>query len=596
MATDQITDKNILKSWFKRGLKPLEAQFHAWMDSYWHKDDKIPVASVNNLADVLNKKAESKSLEAHVQDMTIHKTQSEQQKLDNLADNPGATYATKDDISNFVKKEYNTLLIDLSLIPEGGTISDEAVKNSVIAQCSEMTNINKPFELFLIDKDEVIFRPDGVSYDVFETDEVIMNTISVNIPEELTETLKGNKLSVNYIQKRAGEIIRVSIHATTVPDTAIIYLTDNNDGYISLDESSWKLLDEELLKGKHPVVYLKSKYSGTYCPATYNHAPEDDSLSFVEISYFKMNEGKRELWIERREFINKGGFWANIYEIDEETSECPIIKLPVPVSKDAIIIPVDFTNPELDIEASIKEFIQPFIDDGSFWSKPVYANYIWKTSYTEGVTAEDRSVIIPSEVYQDNVYWGYRFAQRVEILDALNNKIGIYELLIRKNVLSKVSIEIRDLEYNTDRTIFLFENGDGAISRADHDASMGILPKNWNEFYKALTHKLTPAIYLKTNNTDEYVPAKYKFSPNAEKTNFEGVISIEFIKEGQIWMESKKFTIDNNGGFKGSGSRMETIIQKIPVGGTNVHLVTDYPEDLSAYPDGSIFIKQQAAS
>lgn len=98
MATDQITDKNILKSWFKRGLKPLEAQFHAWMDSYWHKDDKIPVASVNNLADVLNKKAESKSLEAHVQDMTIHKTQSEQQKLDNLADNPGATYATKDDI------------------------------------------------------------------------------------------------------------------------------------------------------------------------------------------------------------------------------------------------------------------------------------------------------------------------------------------------------------------------------------------------------------------------------------------------------------------------------------------------------------------
>lgn len=560
MATDQITDKNILKSWFKRGLKPLEAQFHAWMDSYWHKDDKIPVASVNNLADVLNKKAESKSLDAHVQDMTIHKTQSEQQKLDNLADNPGATYATKDDIralindpdviiipvdfttdtyendikgliqplfedgsilkkpvflryiwkenytdesaqvhnciiageidpvdpgkiifsspikvtemaypeepyaykvtlsresvefdqyketnallvkllaipygseagesvffnsiyykylgkalvahkNNFpyilyvvsesgcglaylktergkvdsnntivevfgtiptyskgvfeiyhfhiisdeflyvdensllgaygtcyaytssrIEKASNTLLIDLNLIPEGGTISDEAVKNNIIAQCSKMTDMSKPFELLFIDKAQVIFKPDGVSYNMSETDEAIINTISVTVPDALTETLKDNKLSVVYIQNKTGENLGVLISATTEPDTAIIYLTDNNDGFIAVNDENWRLLDQELLKGKHPVVYLKSKYSGTYCPATYNHAPEDDSSSFVEISYFKMNEGKRELWIERREFTGKGGFFASIYEIDEETSECPIIKVPL---------------------------------------------------------------------------------------------------------------------------------------------------------------------------------------------------------------------------------------------------------------------------
>lgn len=58
MATENITEKNIIKSWFKRGLKPLEAQFHAWMDSYWHKSEKIPTSSVENLETVLNNKAE----------------------------------------------------------------------------------------------------------------------------------------------------------------------------------------------------------------------------------------------------------------------------------------------------------------------------------------------------------------------------------------------------------------------------------------------------------------------------------------------------------------------------------------------------------
>ncbi len=48
-----ITDKNTLKSWFKRGLKPLASQFEAWMDSYYHKGEKIPVDSVDGLSEVL---------------------------------------------------------------------------------------------------------------------------------------------------------------------------------------------------------------------------------------------------------------------------------------------------------------------------------------------------------------------------------------------------------------------------------------------------------------------------------------------------------------------------------------------------------------
>jgi hypothetical protein len=52
MATDKIT----LKNWFKTGLTPLQAQFHAWIDSYWHKDEKIPITAIEDIEDILDGK------------------------------------------------------------------------------------------------------------------------------------------------------------------------------------------------------------------------------------------------------------------------------------------------------------------------------------------------------------------------------------------------------------------------------------------------------------------------------------------------------------------------------------------------------------
>ncbi|RLZ08611.1 hypothetical protein [Faecalibacter macacae] len=61
----RITDKNSLKQWFKRGLKPLEAHFWAWLDSFWHKNDLIPITSVQNLRKTLDSKSNVEHI--HVQ-------------------------------------------------------------------------------------------------------------------------------------------------------------------------------------------------------------------------------------------------------------------------------------------------------------------------------------------------------------------------------------------------------------------------------------------------------------------------------------------------------------------------------------------------
>lgn len=45
-----------LKSWFKKGMYPTAAQFADWLDSFWHKEDKLPISSIDRLADQLNGK------------------------------------------------------------------------------------------------------------------------------------------------------------------------------------------------------------------------------------------------------------------------------------------------------------------------------------------------------------------------------------------------------------------------------------------------------------------------------------------------------------------------------------------------------------
>ncbi|MGP2571209.1 hypothetical protein ACT4R9_09770 [Ornithobacterium rhinotracheale] len=48
------TDLNTIKQWFKNGLKPTQEQFWAWLDSFWHKDDKIPAENVEGLNDLFS--------------------------------------------------------------------------------------------------------------------------------------------------------------------------------------------------------------------------------------------------------------------------------------------------------------------------------------------------------------------------------------------------------------------------------------------------------------------------------------------------------------------------------------------------------------
>jgi hypothetical protein len=48
------TTREILKTYFRTKLKPTQAQFWAWLDSYWHVNDSIPIASIETLSEALD--------------------------------------------------------------------------------------------------------------------------------------------------------------------------------------------------------------------------------------------------------------------------------------------------------------------------------------------------------------------------------------------------------------------------------------------------------------------------------------------------------------------------------------------------------------
>ena len=57
------TPKNTLKQWFVTGAKPLQAQYWAWLESYWHKSEAISINAIDGLGEILEGKADADQLQ-----------------------------------------------------------------------------------------------------------------------------------------------------------------------------------------------------------------------------------------------------------------------------------------------------------------------------------------------------------------------------------------------------------------------------------------------------------------------------------------------------------------------------------------------------
>lgn len=67
-----ITPISTLKHRFANFLKPTQEHFWAWMDSYWHKDENIPMNKVEGLSTALEGTASAEQLRNHLTDSQAH--------------------------------------------------------------------------------------------------------------------------------------------------------------------------------------------------------------------------------------------------------------------------------------------------------------------------------------------------------------------------------------------------------------------------------------------------------------------------------------------------------------------------------------------
>ncbi|WP_392419418.1 hypothetical protein ACF3OE_06605 [Capnocytophaga canis] len=66
------TARNTIKQWFENFKKPTQEHFWAWIDSFWHKNEKIPMSSVQNLEQSLQNVVTSDQFNNHINDGNAH--------------------------------------------------------------------------------------------------------------------------------------------------------------------------------------------------------------------------------------------------------------------------------------------------------------------------------------------------------------------------------------------------------------------------------------------------------------------------------------------------------------------------------------------
>ncbi|WP_146105672.1 hypothetical protein [Apibacter adventoris] len=65
-----MVTKETLKPWFSNGKKPDEQQFWTWMESYWHKEEKIPIEVIEDINNILVNKADKELVDKLTQELS----------------------------------------------------------------------------------------------------------------------------------------------------------------------------------------------------------------------------------------------------------------------------------------------------------------------------------------------------------------------------------------------------------------------------------------------------------------------------------------------------------------------------------------------
>ena len=112
-----MTSKKTLKKWFSNFMKPAQEHFAAWIDSYWHKSEQIPMSNIEGLSRAIENTASAGQLLNHLDDTNAHRN-----LFDKKVDKEEGKGLSANDFTNEHKQKLESLHpTDVSsLLPKGG--------------------------------------------------------------------------------------------------------------------------------------------------------------------------------------------------------------------------------------------------------------------------------------------------------------------------------------------------------------------------------------------------------------------------------------------------------------------------------------------
>ena len=117
-----ITAIQTLKKWFSNFKKPTQEQFWAWLDSFWHKDEKIPMTSIEGLENAIQGTASAEQLRSHLTDSQAHK-----ELFDGKVDKVPGKILSSNDFTNELRRKLEELRqVDVSVLLPRGNFSGTA--------------------------------------------------------------------------------------------------------------------------------------------------------------------------------------------------------------------------------------------------------------------------------------------------------------------------------------------------------------------------------------------------------------------------------------------------------------------------------------
>ena len=140
-----MTPKKTLKKWFSNLMKPAQEHFSAWIDSYWHKSEQIPMSNIEGLNKAIENTVSAKQLLNHLDDTNAHRN-----LFDKKVDKEEGKGLSANDFTNEHKQKLEELQTKMQQVET--TLSVDDTDFDTLQEIATQVKSNKNLETLLTGK------------------------------------------------------------------------------------------------------------------------------------------------------------------------------------------------------------------------------------------------------------------------------------------------------------------------------------------------------------------------------------------------------------------------------------------------------------